>query len=464
LKTPSLDKLAHQLICDWPSYIDFDSVLEGIDYSLIVRFYLWDKVGRALRIQNGIDYGEASVYEEEVNKYPFYSTPMYANGNHRKRLFSNKKIIFIPFQTYHTNVLIPELLKYKGAKVVSKQETKVLPSQNVIKDKKPIRTQEYSFKLFNAIIASLDTKGVRLIDVDLALLERQIKGTIEISALAQRELEKVNPNLLYVPSDNHPPFINYVLVANEMGIPTLTYQHGLDCEHYYLDDCFAENIAVWSENRRNRYVTDSRFQPRNYFTIGNHLMATPENNNIRSPKQTLLFITRPHRPIKCYAPSRNYREGLEIFKILLLFLADNEDITLLVKLHPMDLESLYKNEIANRLIKERVAFTNKKLEEIFPNVSAVITEDSTAGAESMRYHLPCVHAHLAKSEPVLPFASYNAALPGTDKEEILRSLATVFNLSGEEYDRMILGQEKFVNDFLPTGSVQELATIIKSLL
>ena len=71
-----LDKYAYNIVCNWYKAIDFNPVHKGIDYSLIIRFFLWDKVGRALRIQHGIDYGEVEVYIKESKDYSFYYTPL----------------------------------------------------------------------------------------------------------------------------------------------------------------------------------------------------------------------------------------------------------------------------------------------------------------------------------------------------------------------------------------------------
>ena len=58
----TLDKQAYDIVCNWYKAIGFNPVLKGIDYSLIIRFYLWDKVGRALRVEHGIDFNEVNFY------------------------------------------------------------------------------------------------------------------------------------------------------------------------------------------------------------------------------------------------------------------------------------------------------------------------------------------------------------------------------------------------------------------
>jgi hypothetical protein len=44
-----LDNFAWQAICDWPTYADIDVMHEGLDNSHLTRYFLWDKVGRAIR-------------------------------------------------------------------------------------------------------------------------------------------------------------------------------------------------------------------------------------------------------------------------------------------------------------------------------------------------------------------------------------------------------------------------------
>ena len=49
LSPDEADRLAWKAICKWPTATGFDPVIDGIDYSLLARFYLRHKVARAIR-------------------------------------------------------------------------------------------------------------------------------------------------------------------------------------------------------------------------------------------------------------------------------------------------------------------------------------------------------------------------------------------------------------------------------
>jgi hypothetical protein len=456
----NLDKLAYHIVCNWPKEINFNPVFNGIDYSQIMRFYLWDKVGRAIRIKNNISFNEIESYKTDYNAYPFYHTPLLPKGKYRPSLFSRKKVVFIPFQTSHTALLIQKLQAPKKVKVISKQITKQLKKENVISTLKYSYNGELGNTLFIAVIKAFDKLNVDLIAEDKDLLKAQINGAVKITALAEKELLKHKPNAVYVHSDNHPPFINYVLVAKKLNIPTFTYQHGLDCEHYYLDDCYADHVAVWSENRKERYINDSIAQPKSYAVIGNVLLSKQNSKMLSDVTKTIVFATRPHKAIKCYSPSRSHIEGVEILQVILDALILNKELSVVLKLHPMDNKEAYINVIKHNNLDHRVVISDKKLTDIFEKVSIVITEDSTAGAEAMFFEKPCIHAHFANSEPILPFVKYGCAFPGFSKKELTLSIAKALSVNDVGLNEIKRNQKNFIKDFIPLGDIDKLVMYI----
>ena len=456
----NLDKLAYAIICNWPKEINFNPVFDGIDYSQILRFYLWDKVGRAIRIKNNTSFNEVDSYREDCQEYPFYYTPFMSKGKFKRNFFSRKKIIFIPFQTSHTSKLIQKLQESNKYRVLSKQITKQLGSANVISALNFNYNEELSGVLFNAVIEGLKQLNINLIAEDVELLKIQVEGAVKITALAEKELLKYRPDALYVHSDNHPPFINYVLVAKKLNIPSFMYQHGLDCEHYYLDDCYADSVAVWSNNRKKRYQNDSFFQPKNYTVIGNALIHNHTIVNDKNKNNTIVFLTRPHKSIKCYSPTRNCVEGFQILNVILDFLSKNLNVNLILKLHPMDYKQEYEGLINKRGLENRAIVSIENLHVVLQNASVVVTEDSTAGAEAMYYGKPCIHAHFANSEPVLPFVKYGCAFPGFTQEELMSSLTKALSVNDVEMNKIKVNQKFFLNDFIPIGDIDNLVKYI----
>ncbi|WP_338733319.1 capsular polysaccharide export protein, LipB/KpsS family [Mangrovimonas cancribranchiae] len=456
-----LDKHAYDVVCNWYKAINFNPVHKGIDYSLIIRFYLWDKVGRALRIQHGIDYGEVEVYKKELNENNTYHyAPLHSKGNYKKPWFKLKKSIFIPYHVPHTTKLVNHILSQHKYTVLSKEITPLLDKKHVIARVAYHEDTKWGKEISDAVLEGLISMNVALLPEDKKLLKKQVLGCVAISCLAEEELKHYTPKALYVHSDNHPPYINYVLAAKALGIPTFTYQHGLDCEHYYYDDCFADYVAVWSAKRKEAYVKTSQFSPKKIHPIGNVFLDKIKRNNTDVNQDTLLFVTRPHSSQKCYAPSRHYKEGAMILKTILTFLEEHPNLQLIIKPHPRDYVQGYKNVIAMSNVSSRVTLLNDSLDKIIEQVSVVITEDTTAGIEAIRSFKPCVHAHFSKSNPVLPLVTYHAALPGFAPSELYKSLERSLVLSEEDFEVMMKGQIKFMESFMPFGSIENLYSFI----
>ena len=212
-----LDKQAYSFIRDWPALVNFNPVYQEIDYSQIIRFYLWDKVGRALRLKNKGDNAEVTLYLEDNNCFPFYYTAKPSYGKYRKKSLTLKNRVFVPFLNTHTHELILDLKHRKDCEVLSKFSLGELEEENIIQEEKVAIRDDWYLKLFNALSQALELKGISLIPEDKELLKEQVKGAILISEMAEKELKTNKPNRLYVYSDNHPPFINYVLAAKKNG-------------------------------------------------------------------------------------------------------------------------------------------------------------------------------------------------------------------------------------------------------
>ena len=63
LTCEELDKYAWDAICTWPSRTSFNVVHTDLDYSHLTRWFLWDKVGRAIR---RMKYPESFDFENQL--------------------------------------------------------------------------------------------------------------------------------------------------------------------------------------------------------------------------------------------------------------------------------------------------------------------------------------------------------------------------------------------------------------
>ena len=459
----NLDKEAYHIVCNWYKVVDFNPVYHGIDYSLIIRFYLWDKIGRAIRIKHGISDNEVELYQKDLQQInSFYHQPFISNGTYSKPIIKTKASVFIPFPSKYTEQLY-ESLKTKHKFKVFFKHASGKQQKHIIKAVPYKSDTTFANLLYNAFIESLAHFNLSLYDKDYTLLKEQIEGAVNSVALSYEELKTYKPNAVFVHSDNHPPYINYVLNAKKLGIPTFTYQHGLDCEHYYLDDCFADYIAVWSDYKKNNYISSSTFKPTKFAVIGNHLQEKGQHTlsyDVNSEQKTIVYITRPHKSIKCYSPSRVYHEGKDILNCILELVSSSNNFEVIIKPHPMDEDVLYENLIKERKLEEKVTITNQSIKTLVKANSIIITEDSTAGVEALKYSLPCIHAHFANSNPVLPFLKYEAAYLATNPSELEDAFKKILNLSAIELQQMRLGQQKMITDLIPDGRSVDLANFI----
>lgn len=178
-------------------------------------------------------------------------------------------------------------------------------------------------------------------------------------------------------------------------------QHGLDCGHYYLDEAYADSIAVWGQARLRRYQRDSKRSPRLIKVTGN-----PEYKDLRLPNRLdtsgeyWLWMTGAHNLSKSYPLSRDMVcEGIEIFKALMDALVTTPEARLIIKPHHDSNPNLYRQYLTNRKLSDRIEILPSKvrLETLFPKASIVITEDSTSGMDAMFWGKVLVHTHFSQT-------------------------------------------------------------------
>ena len=275
---------------------------------------------------------------------------------------------------------------------------------------------------------------------------------------------------LVLDGDSWLPVSAFAMIAKERNIPVLCIQHGLDCEHWCLDEAFSPYYCVWGPTRKARYVESSDYQPKEIFVTGNPLFdrfSIPKS--VSEGGLSWLFLTRPHAPEKCYEPSRYPEEGVAVLRWILKAMRQTPGVSLVIRLHPKDKLDGYLE-----LIAEMGGFRNIMLSkpsislyENIQNADAVFTEDSTSGAEAMLFGKPLVHVSACKAGPVLPLVDYGAALPGTNEaavEDSVKRLAK--GLSIDERQAMHAGQVAFLRDYfgnLDGRAAQRVGSAIRSV-
>lgn len=461
-----LDPLSWQAICGWPARSHFNVVKNGLDYGALTRYFLWDKVPRAIRYQVSPDTfsleaellarrsaqkelpaekGTPSSFWEQQVEQPFncFIRRVGLRLDHMGR-----SVVFIPRQHAQLRSTIEVLRTDSSFRLIAPDDLcnagirtfQILPKQ-------PPDTA-FAERLCDAMIEGLRTFGIDLLPVDQQTLRRQLLHQASVVRQAEAELAAMRPHIVLVFTDNHTPSQEYVAIANQRGIPTVMVQHGLDCEQYCLNDAYAHTVAVWGNARKQRYEKESQQQPTLIQITGN-----PRYDPLSLPQQLCpggnqwLWVTRPHGPEKCCLPSRSPREGLDILTAILGALKQNESAQLTIKPHPFDYADLYALEIEKQQLSDRVHITHDPLDTLLTQFDAVISEDSTAAMEAMFFGKIVIHSHFAASAPVLPLVAYGAALSGHHPDALQASLSQVSALTAQQRSDMLQAQRNFIDDY-----------------
>jgi len=465
-----LDGLAWKAIQEWPEHAGINVWKDGLNYQELSSWFLWDKARTAV-----IDAGQketlASETMESIKPEPINLSPSLEKNKEslsnslRKYLrrqrdtqeitketfnrHDSKKLLYVPIVSERLESIVHRLLCEDAYQVVSYHAPRSpIHKLNFLKTGfKYDPDRGFAGYLFDGVCRGFKKFDLIFPEGVRELLEKQLVDLTATVVSVEQEMQCLKPDAVLVHGDNHPPHQIYVMVARKMGLPSIMLQHGLDCERYYLDEAYATAIAVWGAERERRYRQKSSWQPR-IRVVGN-----PQFDSLRLPEAIdgcgsyWLWLTRPHTPEKCYAPSRSPEEGLAILKGLMKALDRHPDARLLIKAHPYDYPAKYLEIVAQSEYADRIKITQRDLQELFSDAAVVITEDSTAGMEAMFWGRPIVHAHFAPSEPTMPFVEYGAALPGFSEHQLMDSIASIHLMNLEDLQQFHDGQIKFLTDF-----------------
>ena len=471
----ALDRRAWEAICNWHQAIDLPVVREGLDHGHLTRCFLWDKVSRAIRqqvdpegfqfeaallaqSQSGLERSRPATSKQLSEKWLSEGLkrpirPLYTLRDRiRLRLHTrDRPILFAPHRHLRLKASLLSLSQLSDLVVVVPHDRSpdyaVGHSTRLPWAAEQEADLDYAAALHQSVIQGLRSLQIALLPQDQQRLGTQILDQLLLIRRVEAELNFVRPQALLMFADNHHPMQAYVQVAKRMGIPTVLLQHGLDCEHYCLDEAYASAIAVWGEARRNRYQHQSVYQPDHLWVTGN-----PEFDHLRLPEALdlsgdyWLWVTRPHRPEKCFSPSRSPQEGLDILAALAKALKRSPTARLLIKPHPADYADRYQAFITEQGLGDRIEMVQSNVQSLLVGASCVISEDSTAGLEALFFGKVVIHAHFAASKPTLPFVQFGA-LPGYSAELLEDSLERAAHLTSIEQDTLLQAQRQFIQDY-----------------
>jgi hypothetical protein len=447
----------------------FDPIRDGLDYAELTRWFLWDKVARAVRARvdpaafefeaESIGWrsparvqvaGDAAGIVARLGLRARMAARAAFSGVRSRRAPRNtsaNKILFLPAPSPRLIGAAASFAHHPLVDVATPDSKTEIAHARRVPYPKGIVAPDASFadELCRAIVHGLERADVRLFEPDAAKLGEEILLLLRQVGAARGYLAAVRPDALLVHADNHPPHQVYVLAAQREGIPCVMLQHGLDCERLYLDEAYADAIAVWGEQRAARYRKESTHRPARIDVTGN-----PEFDDRQLPESLdtgtgdWLWVTRPHSSAKCYSPSRSPREGMAIFEALMDALAVTPGPALIVKPHPYDNIPLYEDRVKSHPAGGRVQIVDTPPKMLFARAGVVITEDTTAGMEAMFEGKRVVHAHFAPTPPTVDYVGYDAALPGFSAPQLADSLRHAAMLVSAEASAMLDGQRRFL--------------------
>ncbi|GAP97601.1 capsular polysaccharide export protein, LipB/KpsS family [Leptolyngbya sp. NIES-2104] len=464
LSVEVVDQLAWTAICHWQDHSSIDPIRNGLNYAELTRSFLWDKASRAIRQHRNPEKFafERSLIQPlqgkfrqnrnpiaELLKQPFRPTYDRIRAI-RQTSVSNRQnlpILFVPRPCPRLKQGLETLMRSKQILLRgSYLQSSYFLEINKLGQQPPLTSDEaaFAFQLYEGITEGLKAFNIELISEDAPRLQTQIIQQLAYVRVAEIEMRMTRPDAILLYADNHHPVQEYALIAQRDGIPSVMLQHGLDCERYYLDEAYASDLAVWGTHRRDRYQQDSSYQPRIVIT------GNPEYDRLRYPEKLApegnywLWVTRPHSPEKCYAPSRYADEGIEILEALMIALSKFPDARLVIKPHPADYVERYQTYIEQHSLSDRVEVSTTNVQTLIAKASVVISEDSTAGLEAMFFGKPVIHAHFAASAPVLSFVRSSAAFPGYSPEMLCDSLNQVQQLTAMQQSDLFEAQRDFL--------------------
>jgi UDP-N-acetylglucosamine 2-epimerase len=481
-----LDIHAWDVITKWHLQAEFDPHYLGVDFTELVRFYLWDKVGRALRKTYAPAFFEfeKSAFDIKWCERSWPWVPRYGSelplsewpqvalrailGKNRNSI-GDLPIVFVPYPDNQLRSTINQLTDSYRVKLAVSQKFEANVKKALLVE--PTRTlwrknERFVKLLHKKLIDAMKAQGIEFLLSDIEILLKQLMYLATTVELQTKVIKSLKPNAILVHTDNHPPYQVAVAIASKLGIPSIMIQHGLDCEHFYLEAAYASTIAVWGPARKQRYLKDQSSSRKTIVVTGNP--AFDKLNSVKDGSKSpidWLWVTRPHTSSKCFSPSRHPLEGIWIMECICRALANaKHSPNLYLRTHPSDYQLEYLNVARNFGVFERVHLIDCPLEQAFELAEFVISEDSTAGLEAMLAGKILVHAHFAPCTTTVPFVEYGAALPGNTPEILLTSIAKAANLDKTSKSNLKAGQRKFIEEFagdLDCNASGRLITLIE---
>ncbi len=362
-----------------------------------------------------------------------------------------KKIYFLP-DYVGKKIIVYEKIREKSSVALATHDFKIpTPLFKKMRSKQQ-RSLDNAFaeQLCDGIFEGLQKCGVELLEDDQKSLVRDMQNEIEHIRQVEAEIALIRPHKIIGINGRAYPGIDYALIAKREGIPTMSWQHGLDGAPYINEDFNTTEVAVWSQSRIDRYEMNAGKRETKFKVCGNPFYQNMKHpDRIVSEGEYWLWLPQARTLDRCYLPSMSPETGLQILDVLLKALEKSKEIYLVIKPHPAgEYENSFKELIESSSAKDRVSINKKETaQSLLPKASLVLTENSTAGLDAMFWGKILVYIHFDSSEPYMAYGTDGAALPAYSVKMLNEVLEGYAKLDAEKLKEMAIRQKEFLDKY-----------------
>lgn len=274
--------------------------------------------------------------------------------------------------------------------------------------------------------------------------------------------------LLLVTSDLPARERTAVLTANQLGIPSINLQHGIEGQAHSTPLGFprkASHKAAWSHKKKDWLVKMGE-NPDSITVVGCTLLRESVSNNKQASFDFyapgyLVYFSHPGQQ---FLPDRQLHvsQNERIMRILLEVMKKIPQKTLVIKTRPMDEQSfLYKKWIEESQGKNIIVTDSGLLSWIVAS-DLFLTIFSTAGAEAMVFDKPGITFGFVEQEKValynntgqtdVPFAESGATLDldVEDSDKLVQLVKSIYQ-SSDTREKLEKGRKRFLKEYCNVG-------------
>jgi UDP-N-acetylglucosamine 2-epimerase len=277
---------------------------------------------------------------------------------------------------------------------------------------------------------------------------------ISFVKLMRNVLEIERPNIVIVPDDTGLAGKTLVKLAKKRHIPTLTVQHGTIDDVLNYMDVQSDIIAVWGKISKNLLI-ENGVPPNKLVITGmpvSDMILTRDRKTkslvyekwgISRAKKIAVWTPSPYDGIRSHDSPKINEQTLKTLSAVFRAFPDKQ---LVVKLHPLDSDKMYKKVLAQIGDKHAIVIKHFDTYDLLYSCEFLMVCNSTTGVEAMILDKPVIVVNLFDVPENVPYARSGAALRATNKDELIWSINAI-SKKGSEAEELQQKRRKFVDDY-----------------